>query len=102
ESNLGPWMRPRDFCDQRANAINWLRRLRNNPITRPRRKFSDVGEFTDDKGIGKITNQTAHLDVIGEADHHRKITAMHQSFELFVRLSNKRAGAIRSDIARFA
>src|SRR2546428_13922793 len=77
ESNLSAWMRADDFRDQRANAIDWLSRLRNNPITRPRRKIPDVGGFIDDKGIGKISNQTAHLDVVGQADHHRAITGMH-------------------------
>ena len=101
ESNLSAWMRARDFPDQCANAIDWLSRLGNNPVTRSRRKIPDVGGFIDDKGIGKISDQTAHFDVIGQADHHRKVTGLHQSLELFVRVSNERARAIRHDQARF-
>ena len=95
-------MRARDFRDQRANAIDWLSRLRNNPVTRSRREITDVGGFIDDEGIGKISDQTAHFDVIGQADHHRKITGLHQSLELFVRVSNKRTSAIRDNQATFS
>jgi len=51
-------MRARDFPDQCANAIDWLSRLGNNPITRSRWKIPDVGGLVNDKGIGKISDQT--------------------------------------------
>ena len=68
----------------------------------PRRKIPDVGGFIDDKGIGKISDQAAHFDVIGQTDHDRKITGLHQSPELFMRVSNKRAGSIGDNQATFA
>ena len=37
--------------------------------------------------------------MVAQADHHRKITRLHQSLELLVRISNKRAGAIRDNQA---
>jgi hypothetical protein len=101
ESNLSAWMRARDFRDQRANTIDWLSCLGDDPVTRSRRKIPDVGEFIDDEGIGKISDQTAHFDVIGQADDHRKATGLHQSLELFVRVSNERARAIRHDEGPF-
>ncbi len=90
-------MRARDVPDQCANAIDWLSRLGNNPITRSRWKIPDVGGLVNDKGIGKISDQTAHFDVIGQANHHRKVTGLHQSLELFVRVTNEGARAIRHD-----
>src|SRR5436190_4166035 len=83
-------MGARDFGDERANAINWLCCLRNNSIARSRRKIPNVGEFTDDNRIGKISHQTTHFDVIAETDHGRKIAGMNESFQLFMRVSHER------------
>src|SRR5438477_1344874 len=58
EPDFSVRMCARDFSNQRANAIDRLGCLRNNSVTRPRRKLSDVGDFVDDAGISKIPNQT--------------------------------------------
>jgi hypothetical protein len=70
----------RDFRNQRANPIDWLRCLRNNSVTTPRRKLSDVRDFVDDAGIRKIPNQTADLDVISETDHYWKVASANEAF----------------------
>jgi hypothetical protein len=84
----------RDFRNQRANPIDWLGCLRNNSVTMPRRKLSDVGDFVDDTGICKITNQTADLDVISQTDHYWKVASANKAFELIVRVSNEWASAV--------
>ena len=84
----------RDFRNQRANPIDWLGCLRNNSVTMPRRKLSDVGDFVDDTGICKIPNQTADLDVISQTDHYREVASANKAFELVVRVSNEWASAV--------
>src|SRR5438874_9101052 len=91
----------RDFCNQLANPIDWLRCLRNNSVTAPRRKLSDVSDFVDDAGVSKIPNQTANLDVISQTDHYRKVVGANKAFELVVRVSDKWARAIGDLQAEF-
>src|SRR5437763_14506227 len=95
-------MHARDVPDQCANAIDWLSRLGNNPITRSRWKIPDVGGLVNDKGSGKISDQTAHFDVTARANPHRQVTSLHQSLELFVRVTNEGAPATRHDPRPFA
>jgi hypothetical protein len=78
----------RDFRNQRANPIDWLGCLRNNSVTTPRRKLSDVGDFVDDAGIRKIPDQTADFDVISQTDHYREVAGANKAFELVVRVSH--------------
>ena len=84
----------RDFRSQRANPLDWLRCLRNDSVTTPRRKLSDVGDFVDDAGIHKVPNQTPDLNVISQTDHDRKVPGPNKTFELVVRVSNEWASAV--------
>jgi hypothetical protein len=94
-------MRTRNFCNQRANPIDWLRRLRNNPVTSLWRKITDITDVIDDACAGKIANQAADFDVIGQTDHHGKIAAANETLELVVRISDERTGAIGNGQAKF-
>jgi hypothetical protein len=94
-------MCPFDFRNQCANPIDWLRGLRNNSVTVPRRKLSDVGDLVDDAGVRKIPNQTADLHVISQTDHHRKVADANKTLKLVVRVSNEWASAVGNLQAAF-
>jgi hypothetical protein len=94
KSDFCPWICTRDFRNQRANAIDWLRCLRNNSVTMPRRKLANVRDFVDDAGIREISNQTTHFNVIRQTDHYGKVAGANKAFELVVRVSNEWASTV--------
>src|SRR5213080_4060474 len=82
--------------DERAHAIDWLRRLRNYAVAIMARQFQDITGKIDNACLRKIFRQPSHLDVPDLADDDREITGRDEPSQLFMRMPDQRTGSIEN------